>query len=140
MKKLRISILSMVSFCCGGGHLHAQSQPAESALQVPILPMEIKFRHATQYLYQAIPEDARYSEITALIDGENCEVILLDKTMNRRAFYSNSQKRIDVLQAHGVDAYRTDLGSRIPATPRSVLRIAYDSKILGENRLIGSSS
>src|SRR5215469_809332 len=123
MKKLRISILSMVSFCCGGEHLHAQSQPAKTALQVPILPMEIKFRHATQYLYQAIPEDARYSEITALIDGDHCEVILLDKTMNRRAFYSNSQKRIDVLQAHGVDAYRTDL--RIENSSTSEERPAY---------------
>ena len=105
MKKLGISILSVASLFCGAGQLHAQSQPG--ALQVPILPMEIKFRHATQYFYQEIGDGSRYSQITAVIDGDNSEVILLDKTMNRRAFYTNSQKRIDVLQAHGVDAYKT---------------------------------
>lgn len=106
MKKLGISILSMISLFCAGGSLHAQSQ---AAVQVPILPMEIKFRHATQYFYQAIGDGSRYSEITAVADADHSEVILLDRTMNRRAFYSASQKRIDVLQAHGVDAYRTDV-------------------------------
>jgi hypothetical protein len=127
MKKLGILILSMVSLSCGGGYLHAQSQPAQAALQVPILPMEIKFRHATQYFYQAIGDDSRYSQISAVVDDGHSEVILLDRTMNRRAFYSSSQKRIDVLQAHGVDAYQTDVRveSSNPIEGRPVYRIRF---------------
>lgn len=106
MKKLGIAILCIVSLFCGAGYVDAQSQAAP---QVPILPMEIKFRHARQYFYQAIGDDSRYSQITAVADGDHSEVILLERTTNRRAFYSSSQKRIDVLQAHGVDAYRTDV-------------------------------
>jgi hypothetical protein len=83
----------------------AQPKPATS--QAPVIPMKIEFSYVPQYFMQLVDDDPRYSRIEALINDGQCEVILTDKTMNRRMFYANSQKRIDLLQAKGADAYLT---------------------------------
>jgi len=69
--------------------------------------MDIKFRHVPQYFEQSFTDDPRYARIEALVDEERCDVILLDKTTNREALYSNLNRRVDALAADGVDAYTT---------------------------------
>jgi hypothetical protein len=110
MKNLAALISCVVTAVVSlAGQAHAQSAAAPATPQAPILPMKIKFRHVTQYFTQGIDDDARYSKIEAVLDPDGPEVILTDKTMNRRVFYSGSTNRIEALQAHGVDAYPAEI-------------------------------
>jgi hypothetical protein len=83
-----------------------RAQPPEA----PLLPMNVEFRYLPQYFEQSISDDSRYARIAALVDENGCDVILLDKTTNRRAFYSISKRRVDALAANGSDAYITPIG------------------------------
>jgi hypothetical protein len=105
MKKLTVAtaMLAWLLFCLAGP-LRAQV-PKPVTSQAPIVPMEIEFRYVPQYFMQLIEDNARYSRIEALINDGQCEVILTDKTMNKRVFYANSQERIDALQANGAEAH-----------------------------------
>jgi hypothetical protein len=106
MKRIAASILSVASFlCCLPRALQAQAAQEDVTAQAPIVPMNIRFRYVHQYFMQSIDDNPRYSRIEALIDHGRYEVILTDKSSNRNAFYANSEKRIDVLQANGADAY-----------------------------------
>ena len=106
MKRIAASILSIASFLsCLPRALHAQAEQKDVIAQGPIVSMKIKFRYIPQYFMQSIDDNPRYSRIEALIDHGRYEVILTDKSSNRSAFYANSEKRIDVLQANGADAY-----------------------------------
>jgi hypothetical protein len=87
----------------------AQETPKDSLSQAPILPMNVKFRFVPQYFVQPIDDDPRYARIEALIDGGRCDVVLLDKTMNRKVYYSNLQRKVDALAANGADAYATSI-------------------------------
>jgi hypothetical protein len=105
MKKLTVATVMLAwSLFCLADPLRAQA-PKPVTSQAPIVPMEMEFSYAPQYFMQLIEDNARYSRIEALINDGQCEVILTDKTMNKRVFYANSQKRIDVLQANGAEAY-----------------------------------
>jgi hypothetical protein len=72
--------------------------------------MNVEFRYLPQYFEQSISDDPRYARIEALLDEDGCDVILLDKTTNREAFYSISKRRVDALAANGRDAYITPIG------------------------------
>lgn len=72
--------------------------------------MNVEFRYLPQYLEQSISDDPLYTRIEALVDEDGCDVILLDKTTNREAFYSISKRRVDALAANGSDAYTTPIG------------------------------
>jgi hypothetical protein len=71
--------------------------------------MNVEFRYVPQYLEESISDDPRYARIEALLDGDGCHVILLDKTTDREAFYSISKRRVDALAANGSDAYVTPI-------------------------------
>jgi hypothetical protein len=109
MKKLAtlIAFLAGVLFC--QVDVRAQETPKDSLSQAPILPMNVKFRFTPQYFVQSLDDDPRYARIEALIDGGRCDVVLMDKTMNRRAYYSNLQRKVDALAANGADAYATSI-------------------------------
>ena len=101
-----ITLLVFVVFCC------ASSMPAQTVSNVltsepPVVPMDIKFRYVSQYFEQSFTDDPRYARIEALVDDGRCDVILLDKTTSREAFYSTSNHEVDVLRAKGTDAYVT---------------------------------
>jgi hypothetical protein len=105
MKKRTAAIVVLAcSFFCLAGPAMAQA-PRPATSQAPIVPMKIQFTYVSQYFMQLIDDDPRYSRIEALINDGQCEVILTDKTMNRRTFYANSKKRIDTLQANGAEAH-----------------------------------
>jgi hypothetical protein len=72
--------------------------------------MNVEFRYLPQYFEQSISDDPLYARIEALLDEDSCDVILLDKTTNREAFYSISKRRVDALVANGSDAYTTPIG------------------------------
>src|SRR5215472_9206750 len=93
--------LVMCLFFWNAGVVRAQSPEA------PLLPMNVEFRYVPQYLEESISDDPRYARIEALLDGDGCHVILLDKTTDREAFYSISKRRVDALAANGSDAYVT---------------------------------
>lgn len=78
--------------------------------EAPLLPMNVEFRYLPQYFEQSISDDPRYARIEALLDEDGCDVILLDKTTSREAFYSFSKPRVDALAAKGRDAYITPIG------------------------------
>jgi hypothetical protein len=91
---------------------HASRMPAQvprTALpsEASVLPMDIKFRQVPQYFEQSFTGDPRYARIEALVDEERCDIILLDKAMNREVLYSNLKRRVDALAGDGVDAYST---------------------------------
>ena len=69
--------------------------------------MNVKFRYVPQYFVQSVEDDPRYARIEALVDGGRCEVVLLDKTTNRRIVYSTLSRKVDALKANGEDAYAT---------------------------------
>ena len=69
--------------------------------------MDIKFRYIPQYFEQSLEDDPRYARIEAIVDNGRCDVILLDKTTSREAFYSTSDRNMDVQAANGADAYIT---------------------------------
>lgn len=52
-------------------------------LEAPLLPMNVEFRYLPQYFEQSISDDPRYARIEALLDKDGCDVILLDKTIER---------------------------------------------------------
>ena len=93
-----LTFLSCVFFC-------SESITRAQAPEPPVLPMDIKFRRVPQYFEQSFTGDSRYARIEALVDEEGCDIILLDKTTNREALYSNVKRRADALAADGVDAY-----------------------------------
>jgi hypothetical protein len=71
--------------------------------------MNVKFRYVPHYFVQSVKDDPRYARIEALVDEGRCEVVLLDKTMNRTIFYSTLTRKVDALKANGVDAYATPI-------------------------------
>jgi hypothetical protein len=104
-------IVSMTLLTCGLLHepsaIQAQAPVRALTLQARVLPMNVKFRYVPQYFVQSVEDDPRYARIEALVDEGRCEVVLLDKTMNRRIFYSTLSRTVDALKANGVDAYAT---------------------------------
>jgi hypothetical protein len=79
------------------------------APEAPVLPMDIKFQYVPKYFEQSFADDPRYAWIAALVYEGRCDVILLDKTTNREAFYSTSILSVDALAANGADAYTTQI-------------------------------
>jgi hypothetical protein len=51
-----------------------------------------------------------------MVDDGRCDVILLDKITSREAFYSTSNRKVDVLMANGADAYITRIDSSASST------------------------
>lgn len=98
--------------CIFFGHLNvieaqAPAKPLTSA--VPVLPMDVEFRYVPQYFEQSFANDPRYTRIEALVDDGRCDVILLDRTMNREAFYSATNRKAEALADIGADAYTTPI-------------------------------
>jgi hypothetical protein len=88
-------------------------------------------RYVPQYFVQSVEDDPRYARIEALVDGGRCEVVLLDKTTNRKIVYSTLSRKVDALKANGEDAYATridfevfTLGDSIP-----LFRIRFHDRI-----------
>jgi len=92
------------AFIWNAGVVRAQSPEA------PLLPMNVEFRYVSQYLEESISDDPLYGRIEALLDDNGCDVILLEKSTNREAFYSISKRRVDAQAANGSDAYITPIG------------------------------
>ena len=108
IKNLAASIsLAIVLLFCHASAMRAQVPATALSGDAPVLPMDIKFRHVPQYFEQSFTDDPRYARIEALVDEERCDIILLDKTTNREAVYSNLQRRVEALAADGIDAYST---------------------------------
>ena len=105
---LRSGIVSigfvMCLFFWNAGVVRAQSPEA------PLLPMNVEFRYVPQYLEESISTDPLYARIEALLDENGCDIILLEKSTNREAFYSISKRRVDAQAANGRDAYITPIG------------------------------
>jgi hypothetical protein len=72
-----------------------------------------------QYFQQSFTDDPRYARIEALVDEEGCDIILLDKTTNREALYSNLNRRVDALAADGVDAHTAPVDFAVSSTDDS---------------------
>jgi hypothetical protein len=100
-------VLLISAFLCHANVLRAQAQSNVLTSEPPVLPMNIEFRYVPQYFEQSFADDQRYARIEALVDGGRCDVILLDKTTGREAFYSTSNRKVDALTANGADAYIT---------------------------------
>lgn len=117
MKYRIASIVLLVSaFLCGARVLRAQAPSKALIPEAPVLPMDIKFRYFPQYLEQSFTDDPRYTRIVALVDHGRCDVILLDKTTNREAFYSSLDEKVQVLAASGADAYTAPIDFRASST------------------------
>jgi hypothetical protein len=69
--------------------------------EAPLLPMNVEFRYVPQYLEESISDDPLYARIEALLDENGCDVILLEKSTNREAFYSISKRRVDAQAGNG---------------------------------------
>jgi hypothetical protein len=97
----------------------------------PVLPMNVKFRYVPQYFVQSVEDDPRYARIEALVDEGRCEVVLLDKTTNRRIVYSTLSRKVDALKANGEDAYATRIDFEVftlgDSTP--LFRIRFHDRI-----------
>jgi hypothetical protein len=97
----------------------------------PVLPMNVTFRYVPQYFVQSVEDDPRYARIEALVDGGRCEVVLLDKTTNRRIVYSTLSRKMDALKANGEDAYATRIDFEVftlgDSTP--LFRIRFHDRI-----------
>jgi hypothetical protein len=108
MKKRIVSITLLI---CGllykPSVIQAQAPAGALTSPVPVLPMNVKFRYVPQYLVQSVEDDPRYARIEALVDEGRCEVVLLDRTTNRRIVYSTLSRKVDALKANGEDAYAT---------------------------------
>ena len=98
-----VSLLMSVFFW-NAGVVRAQSPEA------PLLPMNVEFQYVPQYLEESISDDPLYTRIEALPDENGCDVILLEKSTNREAFYSISKRRVDAQIASGREAYLTPIG------------------------------
>jgi hypothetical protein len=96
--------LLVCAFFWNEGVVRAQSPEA------PLLPMNVEFRYVPKYFEQRISGDLLYTRIQALVDEDGCDVILLEKSTNREAFYSFSKRRVDAQAANGRDAYITPIG------------------------------
>lgn len=115
-----------ISLLASSLFVHANVVRAQTT-EAPVLPMEIKFHYGLQYFEQSFRDDPRYARIAALIDGESCDIILLDKTTNRGAFYSGMKRKVDALAANGVDAYTTaiDVTNSSTADSHPVFRFHF---------------
>jgi hypothetical protein len=103
-----VSIFLLISaVLCHARVAQAQAQPNVLTSEPPVLPMDIRFRYVPQYFEQSLKDDPRYARIEAMVDNGRCDVTLLDKTTSREAFYSTSNRKVDVLTANGADAYIT---------------------------------
>ena len=100
-------VLLMSAFLCYASVTPAQAPSNVLTSEPPVLPMEIKFRYIPQYFEQSLEGDPRYARIEAIVDNGHCDVILLDKTTSREAFYSPSDREVDVQAANGADAHVT---------------------------------
>jgi hypothetical protein len=113
-------------FLCHASTMHAQTPAKRSPPEAPVLPMDIEFRYVPQYFEQSFPEDPRYTRIVALVDQGRCDVVLLDKTTNREAFYSTLDRWIRARAADGAHAYITPIdftaSSTIDSYPLFVIR------------------
>lgn len=108
MKNRIASIILLTSaFICYAGVMAAQTPSNVLRSEPPVLPMDIKFRYVPQYFEQSLEDDPRYARIEAIVDNGQCDVILLDKTTSREAFYSTSEREVEVQAANGADAYIT---------------------------------
>jgi hypothetical protein len=112
---LSIGLLAYVFFCHASA-IHAQTPAKPSSPEAPVLPMDIKFRYVPQYFEQSFPDDPRYARIVALVDHGRCDVVLLDKTTNREAFYSTLDRKVGALAADGAAAYTTPIGFTASST------------------------
>ena len=127
MKNRFVSIgLLAYIFFCHASTMHAQTPAKRSPPEAPVLPMDIKFRYVPEYFEQSFPDDPRYTRIVALVDQGSCDVVLLDKTTNREAFYSTLDRRVRALAADGARAYTTPIdftaSSTIESYPLFVIR------------------
>jgi hypothetical protein len=108
MKKRIVSITLLTScLLYEPAFMYAQAPAKALTSPAPVPPMNVKFRYVPQYFVQSVEDDPRYARIEALVDGGRCEVVLLDKTMNRRIVYSTLSRKVDALKADGEDAYAT---------------------------------
>ena len=108
-RRVSLALLSCAFFC------HASVMRAQTP-EAPVLPMEMTFRYVPQYFEQSFADDPRYARIEALVEEDRCDVILLDKTTNREAFYSTSFLRPNALAANGVDAFTTQIDLTFAST------------------------
>ena len=99
--------------------IRAQAPAKASTAEAPIVPMDVKFRYVPQYFEQSVENDPRYARIEALVAEGRCDVVLLDKTVNREAFYSALDRKVDALAANGVDAYTTPIDFAAVSTDNS---------------------
>jgi hypothetical protein len=109
-------VLLIAAFLCHPNVIRAQAQSNGLTSEPPVLPMNIEFRYVPQYFEQSFTDDQRYARIEALVDDGRCDVILLDKTTGREAFYSTSSRKVDGLTAGGADAYVTRIDFRASST------------------------
>ena len=123
-----IGLLTYV-FLCHASTMRAQTPAKPSPPEAPVLPMDIKFRDVPQYFEQSFANDPRYARIEALVEDGRCDVILLDKTMNREAFYSTAKRKVEARAANGADAYTAPIdfsaSSTIDSSPH-FLSHCYD--------------
>jgi hypothetical protein len=116
---IALIILAIFVFFCDASAMRAQVPATALTPETPVLPMDIKFRHVPHYFEQSFTGDPRYARIEALVDEQGCDIILLDKTMNREVVYSNMKRRGDALAAEGIDAYTTPVDFRASSTDDS---------------------
>jgi hypothetical protein len=109
--KNRIASIGLVMcvFFCHASAMRAQLPGAALPSKAPVLPMDIKFKQVPQYFEQSFTDDPNYARIEALVDEDQYDIILLNKTTNREVLYSNVNRRVDALAAQGVDAYTTSI-------------------------------
>ena len=128
-------IVSITLLTCGllyqPSVIQAQAPARALTSPVPVLPMNVKFRYVPQYIAQSVEDDPRYARIEALVDEGRCEVVLLDKTTNRRIVYSTLSRKVDALKANGEDAYATRIDFEVftlgDSTP--LFRIRFHDRI-----------
>jgi hypothetical protein len=128
-------IVSIALLTCGllykPSVIQAQAPARTLTSPAPVLPMNVKFRYVPQYFVQSVEDDPRYARIEALVDEGRCEVVLLDKTRNRRIVYSTLSRKVDTLKANGEDAYATRIDFEVftlgDSTP--LFRIRFHDRI-----------
>src|SRR5260370_16678590 len=112
-RSMKKRIVSITLLTCGllykPSVIQAQAPVRALTSEAPILPMNVNFRYVPQYFTQSVEGDPRYARIEALVDEGRCEVVLLDKTMNRTISYSTLSRKVDALKANGADAYATPI-------------------------------
>ena len=126
-----VGLLMYVFFWNAG--VRAQSPEA------PLLPMNVEFRYVPQYLEESISEGPLYARIEALLDENGCDVILLEKSTNREAFYSISKRRVDAQAANGRNAYITPIGFTAFSARFLLPRLSFTFRTGSVTRSSGSS-